>query len=357
MWKVLLGFIVHRLVLIIIALGAINYSLNQKTPSQGRLPRIEATSVLVAELASRLRLVTEVETAQTLSALPLKQVFSANRHPFYWCVRIWGELTHMSPIASVVLLSNILFLLFLFETFILLSRMVLLETATWGTLLILFFPSSYEISMGSALSITLCLTAIALRRALDNQWFLTGLAVGVMALGDWIVIGWVPLLIYLFWYYQQHFQMVQVVKRVCFFFIPLVLAIVVRWDWYAHAFTSVAGSAFVSLIHSPNEWMGAILSTHAWANAGPILSVLIFLVGAILCFASHTTWLNRLVPLYSVLVVLAYSSVANVTMRLLLAGMALAGIAHVSSGTLARILSAIFTLLTGAELIRIFSVA
>lgn len=350
----------HRMVLTAVALLAVNYALNLRLDVKGlggiRSWKIESSAVLVGELNQRLHRVAEIDLVERLAGVPLNQVFAENRYPFFWVVRGWMELFPMGAIASTLVISNAFFLLFLFEIYILLSRMVLLDTALWGVLLILVFPSSYEMSLGSSLSFSLCMTAIMLRRALDNQWFLAGGAIGLLALGDWIVLGWLPLLAGIFWYYQRHFQLAQVVKRAVFLGVPLAVGIGMRWEWYRHAIPSIGGSALASLLYSPGQWVAGLSMGWQMSGAGPVISLIVFLIGAVLSLASHTTWLNRLIPIYAMGVVLAFSSVANTSTRLLFAGIALAGIAHVSSGTLAKLFAAFFTSLTAGEVFRVFSV-
>src|SRR3989338_810904 len=135
MWKVLLGFVCHRCVLLVLALIAVNLSLNANSENPGSFPSVKPLSLLMAELGNRVRLVPEIETAERVAGVSASEVFSHVRHPFYWCARWWTELTGVGPVLSVVLLSNLFFLIFLFETFLLLASMVLLETATWGVLL------------------------------------------------------------------------------------------------------------------------------------------------------------------------------------------------------------------------------
>ena len=355
MWKILLGFSLHRLVLLVVALGSVNYSINQKYPSNSKFPRIGNTSVLLAKFGERLKGNSEFSTLERHSQVAVGRVFIESGRPFYWIARCWLEISPMGIVSTMLFVSNVFFLLFLFETHILLTRFVMLDTALWGVLILMLFPYSYEVSLGSTLSLTLYLSAVALRRALDNQWIFTGISMGLIALDDWIVLGWLPLLVFLFWYYQKQVPLIIVLKRTIFFTLPIVVAMIYRWEWYSHALTSMGSSALVSLFRDPSQWLGGIESWKQLAQAAPIISLLLFILGTILCLVSHMTWLSRIIPAYCVIAVMLFSNVQTISVRLTIAGVALVGIAHVSSGPLAQIISALLTLVSCVNIVRIFS--
>jgi hypothetical protein len=355
MWKILLAFLVSRAVLFLIALVAINYHMHGKG-TEG-MPRIENFSTLVKRFAEIIQSTPEASGIERIRHESLSRVVRTATDPFVWCARVWMQFTGMGGVATLLWLSNLCFLFFLFETFVLLSRMVLLDTASYATLLLLFWPGSYELSTGASFSFTALLCAVSLRRALDNQWLLCGCAVALLGMMDPIVFGWIPLLLWLFWYYQRHFQVIQVLKRVVFFLLPLAVVVVFRWHSLRYFFGVIHSSALIQLIGSPGAFLTALLSFRDLNAAGPAITFVVFTTGAILCLASHTSWLTKLTPAYCAFVVLAFSSMGGLPLRITTAGTCLAGIAHVASGNAARVLCGTFLAFSAIEVFLLFSAA
>ena len=76
------------------------------------------------------------------------KVFQATSNPFLWICRWVAGMTPLSPIQSLLLVSNVFLLLFLWEMYALFNRMVTPEVASAATILVVLWPTTYELSSG-----------------------------------------------------------------------------------------------------------------------------------------------------------------------------------------------------------------
>src|SRR5262249_25088248 len=154
--------------------------------------------------------------------------------------------------------------------------------AVSGAILMVLWPTSYELSLGSTLSLSCFLVALALRHALDNQWFVAGLALGLLALFEPIAVGLMPLVLYVVWYFQRHFPIGDVLKRAAFFLVPFGLAVAFRWTVYRNLEALVDNSAASHLFGIFRGHGVGWLFSHELA--GQTISVLFFAIGAVAAF-------------------------------------------------------------------------
>ena len=246
MWRVCVAFLGHRIVLLLAAFIVINS--NIPSTGSGSLPQIHSTRQVWSIFVARAGEGPEFAELNRLMSHPMGQVFSATRNPFLWLPRWVAGMTGMSPSLALLLISNLFVLLFLTELVTLLSRMVPTDVAEGAAILMILWPTSYEMSVGSSLSLMAYLTTLILREAIDNRWLIAGVAIGILMLMDPLAIGLVPILLYIFWYYQRHFQLLQVIKRTCFFLIPFGIAIGMRWGAYSSLGQIFSDSALFNVI-------------------------------------------------------------------------------------------------------------
>lgn len=347
MWKVFLAYVCHRALLFFMALATINATL---APSSTK--RIQPTPVLLSQFVDKVGQTTEARVVEALSQKPISSLFSETRNPFYWIAVLVKNVTGLSSAIVILILSNLFCLLFLWELYALTSRMSLPEVAVGTAALAMLWITSYELSLGSYQSLTCFLVALAVRHALDNTWLLGGIALGLLAITDLLAVGLIPLLLILFWYYQRHEQMGDVVKRGLFFFLPLAIALALRFNDLSYLSTQYQSSALGTIVKQ--------LTTGQWswfftqANLGQSISVIVFLIGTIVTILVNTIWLHRLIPGYLFFAVLLFSDFSTLGSRMIIAAIVLEGISAVSSNIVERLIQLALIVIACFEVSSIF---
>ncbi len=181
MWKVLLAYASHRCLLLVVALFVINARLPSSRPA-GILPELHSVRLLLTEFRERIAEAWEFDKAQAHMEVPAGRIFGATPNPFFWLTRWTSGLTGLSTSVTILLLSNIFALLFLWELYALLSQMTTTDVATTATILALIWPTSFEMSVGSLFGMSSWLVVLAIRQGLSNQWLVVGIALGLLAL-------------------------------------------------------------------------------------------------------------------------------------------------------------------------------
>jgi len=354
MWRVLLAFGFHRLLLFIIALLTLN-SNSPNSHSSGILPNFESFSTLREQFLKRVSEGPEIETLATLSNTSMGGVLAMTHNPFLWLGHWLSHLTGLSPVVSLILLSNLFFLLFLRELNELLTRMITADVAATTPILVVLWPTSYEMSLGSTLSLTCLLSTMAIRFALDDKWYVVGIAVALLFGVDPLAIGLIPLLIFIFWYFQRHFQWQQIVPKAAFFAIPSALAFFWNRATYAGLGSILSNSALLNLTASVSH--GPKLAwTVSGSFAGQTITAILFAGGAIAAAVSNTVVLHRAIPVYLFFAALLFSPYGSIASRILIAGEALEGIALISARPVLRILQIMFLVLGILEVRSVFGV-
>jgi hypothetical protein len=330
MWRVFVAFATHRFLLFAVALIAINQGMRNRHPSQ-ILPRFESFAVLKHEFLTRVSDVPEVQALRRLEPAPLRSLFRETKSPFLWIAHFVSKATHFSPILVLIILSNLFLLLFFSEIYALLNRMVTSDIAAATPLLVLLWPTSYELSLGSSLALSCYLLTLAIRHAMDDQWILVGLATGLLALTESVALGLLPLLFYIFWFFQRAYPTNRMLRRLAFFLIPTLLGMVFGFRGYATQ-ASLSNSALATLMHH-----------HDWskfadrAMAGQAVTAVIFTAGAVGAALTNTVLLHRLIPVYVLGLLFLFSPLDSIASRAPLAGLCLEGIASMSAGPVLRL--------------------
>jgi hypothetical protein len=350
MWKILLAFCTHRVLLLVVALLAINSRTSPPRPGY-TFKKLQPPAVLFHHFLEKPKEGIEYRELEAARAESPTKVFSVTSNPFVWIAR-WIGIIPVSSVALILILSNLFLIFFLWELNALLNRFALPEVASSAAVLAVLWITSYELSLGSSLSLSCYLMLLSLRQAVDNNWLVTGIALGALAFTEPLVLGLLPLLIYMFWYYQQHFSVGQIFQRAIFFLIPIGIVVALRWEMYQGVGGSFQASALNQLWLSMKSFdLGTLFSK---AYVGQTLSLMLFLGGAIAALSTNTTLIHRLLPFYTLLVVVAFSNYANLASRLLLAAACLEGIAVVFSGFVTRLVQLALIILGAYEVASIF---
>ncbi len=278
------------------------------------------------------------------------------RDPFLTLSSAVMKLTGLSPTAVVIVLSNIFLVLFLVELFRLLSRSVLPEAAFATAVLAILWPASFELGLGSRLAFECYLLTLTLRCLLDNRWLYVGLGYGGFLLYDHRGIWFLPLIVYFFLYFQRHFHLTVVLRRLLFFVLPFMAALHLSHFQLAEIFSQSQGS-FLANLWPPSALYG-LASTYGWPHLlGQFLSLGLLLGGAVLSFNSPLQWLYRSIPVSLGLFALAFIPWGTVGSRGVLAVAALQGFADNLDRRQRSVLEALLVFFGAVEVFRVFTVS
>lgn len=355
MWKVSLALIGHRLLLLVVALLAINVHLASLAPANAG-PRLLPTATLWTGFVQRVHEGQEFQEMEKLSAVSPKEIFRATRNPFLWATRWLMSLTGMRSQTALLLLSNLFLILFLSELVALLNRMGTPDVAEGAAMLMVLWPTSFEMSLGDSSALMAFLVTLIVRQAIDNRWLIAGLALFFLGLMDPIVLGLLPMLIYFFWFFQRHYQVQQVLKRTAFFLIPLGCALYLRWHEYPSVGSIFSGSALGDIMAWAKQPAAARASLSR-SFSGQLVTVVFFAIGAGVSLLSNSGLMYRLVPLNQFVVWLFFTPYAQVASRAPLAAVCLGGIASATSQKVMRGICAVLLFLSAYEAFLTFSVA
>ncbi len=352
MWKIFLAFILHRFLLVAVTLFTINAKISPQYAGRAIRP-FQPRAILFQKWIERFSEGAEVRALKALNQQPVSKVFELTQDPFLWVARIVSLLVQNNAFYSILIVSNLFLLLFLWELNLLASRMALPEVASGAGILAVLWMTSYELSLGSNLSLSCFLTTLLFRAAIDNQWIFTGAALGLLALNDRIALGLLPVLLYLFWHFQRFEPAKEVLKKGLIFLLPILFAVVLRWSFYKDIALFVQGSALVNLMSAfkTGSFMTWPLSQN---NLGQTISWVVFLAGAIAAAVVNSSLILKSLPLLILIVVLAFSSYGGLASKLLIAGICLEGIAATVSGLFMRLIQLALIILSCYEVVSLF---
>jgi hypothetical protein len=350
MWKILVGLTTHRIFLIAIAFVAINQSLQPDV--QTALPKIFSFSTLWGEFQKTVSETPEVSAVERLMALPLAEVIRNPPHPFLFLCRLMAGTLGMSAFYTVLFFSNLFLLLFLSELYGIFCRTSTTESAFAGVAFLILWPTTFELSLGSSLSLSCYLSALAVNQSFEQRWFGVGIAVALLSMSDSIVLALLPFLFFIFWTIQRHFPLTQSTKHALFFILPPVLFFFFAQTKWAGSWLGYSGTV-------PWQLYDAIKTSNTgwiFSNAylGQTISLLFFLLGGIIGLFAQIDTAYRILPIYWFLAVLFSSSYGTLGSRLILAGISLQPIAQLSAPGLRKVLLLVFLSLGAYEVYFVF---
>ena len=279
-------------------------------------------------------------------------MFTRTPNPFLWVSVGVTRLTGFSFPLTIVLISNLFFLLFLREIVELISRMETTAVAHSAATFCVLWPTSYEMSMGSSFSMACYLAVVSIRTSMDSKWLLSGLSLGLLWLMSPVAISLLVLITFIFWYFQRHFPRKAMAQAAAMFFVPVLIAVV----WKAYRFSEISsilgGSALFNLFE--NFGGGEFAWTFSHSLLGQTFTIILLLVGAIWAAANHSTLLHRVIPpavAGALLLSFPYDSIVS---RAPMAGVCFEGFAS-SIGPTPKILAYGLTALSVYEVYVLFS--
>ena len=259
--------------------------------------------------------------------------------------------TPLSPVQALLLMSNIFLLLFLWEMYSLFSRMVTPETASTATILIVLWPTTYELSLGSTLSMTCFLLALCMRHALDNRWLVVGFALESGLTGSFGHRSLADVALYVL-VLPAALSSRPAGENTLYFLVPVGIAMGWRLNTYSHLWPVFSSSALFNVI-SATKSVGPSW-TFSQSYMGQTIALVFFGLGAVAAFMSNTNLIHRIIPLNMLLLLLLFSPYSALASRAPLAAACLEGIASASSRTATRIVATLMLVLSAYEVYSVF---
>lgn len=329
MWRIFLALVSHRAVLYVVALIGINVSLTPPGSENRALPVIQPIAVLQNHFATRIAAVPEMRQLEEWRHRSVIETIESHRNPFLWICRMWMGVTGWSVLSTVFLLSNLFLFFFLFQMFSIFNLLVTTDISRTAAYWIVFWPTSYELSLGSPVSFSCLLLATVLRSAVDQKWWLAGVSSALLLVSESWFLGMLPLLAALFWWHQRHSSKQVLLTQAATFSIPVALALVVYGTQHWQAIGHLSDQSAGTMLH----W---VLSGHIGravqaGNVGQVLSLLFFLTGAGASLFGHGDWYQRVSPMWLLGSVVLFTPVDGLASQLLLASLCLEGVASLSS--------------------------
>lgn len=351
MWRIFLAFVVHRLFLFVVAMVVLNGAVSSSSRSSNLIPEVQSSSRLWNGFRARLADGPEAAAIADLARIPLTKVLKATSHPYLLILRWWTGLTGMNVSVSLLIWSNIFLLLFLWELYVLLTRIVTSDTASAASILLVLWPTSFEMSLGSGLGLLGFLAVGAVRHGLESRWLLSGVMAALLLAADPIALGVMPLLFYIFYYFERHYPIGDVARRAAFFFIPVGLVGFFRYARLSHV--DLHGSALMTIVNAVSgNGVGWLFGS---AAAGQTVSLLFFLVGAVTAAYFNMTSVHRAIPVFFWLSVVLFSPYASLASRLPFAAVCLQGVASATSRQAVRMIHLLLVILGAYETWIIFA--
>ncbi len=321
MLKVPLTFLVHRLMLLVVALAAVNFTGVKGYMGDDALPIIRPLGEVWSGFKKKLETIPETATVKRLLPLSSAAVVKSEPRAFFWAARWLCAVLRFSPLAAVLLLSNLFLILLLAETFQLLNRMVSESMAARVCILLIFWPASYEMSLGSAFAFTAYCFVKTLRASLDDTWASAGVSLGFLMLAEPTGILLLPLVIYLFLYFCQGKPNRLRLKSAALFLIAPVLVLLWKRPDFVALGRTLEGSALFNLASGMKvqggKWQGQL---------GQLLTLLLFGLGMIVGLIQNSIWVHRMVLVATFFLWLLFATNATLASKAPLAGLCLAGL-------------------------------
>lgn len=344
MWRVLLSLIVHRFLLLVIALSAIYVGL----PLEEKNLNVSWSQFLEKVSQSK-----EAQAIQSLSEDSIGSVIKKENDPYLWIGKILVSLLPMQPASVILILSNLFLILFLWELNRLVNSMALPDVAVDTCILVILWLTSYELSLGSSLSLSCFLCALILRGANDGRWLSCGLSLGLLALTQPFAIF---LLIPVFLNLGSHFKYVssaEFTRKVLFILVPFIAALFFHRELYSSLSSVISGSAFSNLTaltksQSHPSWV--------FSNTflGQTIALVILFIGTLICFFVFSTFIHRILPLTLFVALLLTTPYKDLATSALLVAPAFSGIAEASVPALLRSIQLIFLVFGSIEVFNLF---
>ena len=345
MWRVTLSLVIHRFLILVVALSALHFQGAPESPSIG------TTWTHFLEKVSASKEATELTA---LAPESMAVMFSKTKDPFLWLGNILTHSLNWPSETVILILSNLFLFLFLWELNLLVNSMALPDVAVDTCLLVILWLTSYELSFGSSLSLSCFLSVLILRCANDQRWLICGIALALLALTKpFALFLFVPIAIS----FLGHLKYISGGERsfaVVSLLLPVSLSIFFCWDSYSHLGPMIQDSAFMSLSSVFTGTQADLAWPFSQSFLGQTIALLILFVGTVICFFVFSTLLHRLLPLVLFLALLLTTPYRELATSTLLVAPAFSGIAEVCTTGLLRAVQLIFLVFGAIEVFNLF---
>jgi hypothetical protein len=341
MWKVFLAFLTHRAFLVLVAVFAATVS--------GKLGKTPILEKLVEKAAAG----PEVAAVNRLAGLSFKDAVYQTRNPFYWMAAAVTSLSGWRLAVVFMVLSNVFLLFFLNELVALFNRMVTSDISRLGAIFVLLWPTSYELSLGSSLTLVCFLLTLSIRTALEQKWLASGVAALGLATMDPIAITLLPVYLYLFWSVQRFLERGVWLRNLSLFLVPFAAGCLFSGTSWRDVLDTVDHSALFTLLQYQTPEGDSLFSG---AALGQTLSLCFCFLGAAGALFSNVNPVHRFLSILVLFALVASSPLSALATRVPLAGVCMEGIASASSGTASRIVSVLMIALGAYEVYVLFSI-
>lgn len=335
MWRVSLSFVTHRLFLLVIALSALHFQQSGQTP----------VSELLHQLFQKISQSPELQALKSLDSSP--------QEPLFWLTQKASLILPFQPEYILLGLSNLFFFLFLWELYLFVNTMALPEVAVDTCLLSILWLTSYEMSLGSPLSLNCFLCILSLRTALDHRWFLSGLALALLALTKPFALFLLPLLLGFLLSQKKYSSPDEFARHCIYLLLPFAGALFVSRSLYLNLGSIFQDSSLLSLLQS-KEAHWDLSWTYSTQYLGQTISLAILVVGSVLCFFVFSTLLHKILPLFLLSALLLTAPYRDLASTVLLAAPAFSGIAEVCSTPILRLVQLLLLVFGAVEVFNLF---
>lgn len=345
MWRVFLTLIAHRFLLLVVALSALYFSVAQQPIGEPAISPSQPVSALWDKFLDRVA--TSKEAGQISGAI------SSSRDPFIWIGSFLHSKLGFRPDLIVLVLSNLFLFLFLLELQFFVNSLALPDVAVNTCILAILWLTSYELSLGSSLSLSCFLTVFALRSANDDRWLFTGVCLGILALNKVFAIFLTPLLILILVGQNRYASADTLARKLIYLFVPMGGAIFWSWDLYRNINLVLGDSALFNLISSA-DFKTALSWTLTASFLGQTIALLVLVTGSIICLFVFSTLVHRLLPitlLFALLITTPYSDLAS---SALLVSPVFSGLAEACAPALLRGIQILLLLFGAIEVFNLF---
>ncbi len=272
------------------------------------------------------------------------------KNPFIWFCHWLRNLTKTSEATTLLIVSNLFLLLFFSELIALLCRMTTTDVAVSSAILLVFWPASYELSLGSEFALSSFLFLVAIRYALENFWIFSGLALGLLMLYDPLAIGLIFCCLFIFIYFQRHFILSQIIRNAAFFLLPSIIGYFL-------------GSVSIRDLSFSNSALANLLSLTINGNFNAIFSkpllwqsftFIFFGIGCVISVILNQLLIYKLTPLFTFALLVLLTPYGSLASKVTICGICLTPITSIGS-PLTKALCSIFFFLSAIEIYKIFS--
>jgi hypothetical protein len=336
MWRVSLSLITHRFFILVVALGAIHFTLSEQP---------HTTSVLWENFLGRV--------AQSSEATQIMEANTPSKDPFIWIGRLIQSYTGIRAEVLILILSNLFLVLFLWELNLFVNSLALPDVAVNTCILVIVWLTSYELSFGSSLSLSCLLTVLVLRSGNDDRWLISGLCLALLAITKPFAVFLTPFLLLILIGQNRYASSDTLARKLIYLLLPLAGAIYYRWDLYRDITAILGNSALFNLISSVDIQAGLSWTLTA-TYLGQTIALLILVTGSLICLFVFSTLIHRLLPMTLLLALLITTPYSDLATAAPLISPVFTGLAEACAPPLLKAIQMLFLVFGAIEVFNLF---